>query len=148
MANLKPHPTSPRLVTHDEIPFTTVVTEVFRSSGKWGWIFLLDKEVVWYKLIQFRYGGGMEVLFGNDFNWVLLKSSLWWRDVGSKFMVIRCFPIASLTNWGMVSLLAFGIIVGWIQLLWGSFFHLCMMFSLLHLLIWWIWTLGWIGVRT
>ncbi|KAI5440142.1 hypothetical protein KIW84_025476 [Lathyrus oleraceus] len=35
------------------------------------------------------------------------------RFMGSKFMVIRGFPIKSLANWGMTSLLAFGIIIGW-----------------------------------
>ncbi|XP_058754053.1 uncharacterized protein LOC131627225 [Vicia villosa] len=57
--------------------------EIFNLAlmSKWGWRFLSDREVVWYKFLEFRYGVGMEALCGVIPDRDLLKSSLWWRDV-------------------------------------------------------------------
>ncbi|XP_058725817.1 uncharacterized protein LOC131597121 [Vicia villosa] len=49
--------------------------------SKWGWRFLSDRESVWFKFLEFRYGKGMEALCGIIPNRILLKASLWWRDV-------------------------------------------------------------------
>lgn len=50
-----------------------------------------------------------------------------------KLMVRIGFPIAFLANWGMMTLITFGIIVGGVQLFLKNFFLFCMMYVLLLL---------------
>ncbi|XP_058742110.1 uncharacterized protein LOC131614557 [Vicia villosa] len=49
--------------------------------SKWGWRFISDSDAVWFNLLEYRYGGGLEALCGESSNRFLSKTSLWWRDV-------------------------------------------------------------------
>lgn len=46
-----------------------------------GWRFLTDREEVWSKFLEYRYDGGLKELCGFVSKRMLLKVSLWWRDV-------------------------------------------------------------------
>ncbi|KAI5423367.1 hypothetical protein KIW84_046364 [Lathyrus oleraceus] len=49
--------------------------------SKWGWRFLDDKHAIWFNLLQFRYGSGLQSLCDVVSKSVLSNYSLWWRDI-------------------------------------------------------------------
>ncbi|KAI5436046.1 hypothetical protein KIW84_022476 [Lathyrus oleraceus] len=49
--------------------------------SKWGWRFLNDKHAIWFNLLHFRYGSGLQSLCDVVSKPVLSTYSLWWRDV-------------------------------------------------------------------
>ncbi|CAL5192304.1 unnamed protein product [Lathyrus oleraceus] len=49
--------------------------------SKWGWRFLNDKHAIWFKLLQFRYGSGLQSLCDVVSKPALSNYSLWWRDI-------------------------------------------------------------------
>ncbi|KAI5447832.1 hypothetical protein KIW84_015326 [Lathyrus oleraceus] len=49
--------------------------------SKWGWRFLNDKHAIWFNLLQFRYGSGLQALCDVVSKPVLSNYSLWWRDI-------------------------------------------------------------------
>ncbi|KAI5398482.1 hypothetical protein KIW84_064028 [Lathyrus oleraceus] len=49
--------------------------------SKWGWRFLNDKHAIWFNLLQFRYGSGLQSLCDVVSKPVLSNYSLWWRDI-------------------------------------------------------------------
>ncbi|KAI5403769.1 hypothetical protein KIW84_051070 [Lathyrus oleraceus] len=49
--------------------------------SKWGWRFLNDKHAIWFKLLQFRYGSGLQSLCDVVSKPALSNFSLWWRDI-------------------------------------------------------------------
>ncbi|KAI5430636.1 hypothetical protein KIW84_035011 [Lathyrus oleraceus] len=49
--------------------------------SKWGWRFLNDKHAIWFKLLQFRYGSGLQSLGDVVSKSTLSNYSLWWRDI-------------------------------------------------------------------
>ncbi|KAI5417416.1 hypothetical protein KIW84_042139 [Lathyrus oleraceus] len=51
--------------------------------SKWGWRFLNDKHAIWFNLLHFRYGSGLQSLCDVVSKPVLSTYSLWWRDVRS-----------------------------------------------------------------
>ena len=49
--------------------------------SKWGWRFLNDKHAIWFNLLQFRYGSGLQSLCDVVSKPTLSNYSLWWRDI-------------------------------------------------------------------